>query len=77
MADVLVRSLEEAQTHIASLTVRVDALEHAVSDHGQRLDTFQTPMWRRLIFRIDGWPGVRDLNAERPSWRPWRRWWTS
>jgi hypothetical protein len=74
---VPVPTLDEAETHISSLTVRVDELERLARDHAQRLDTLQTPVWRRIVFRLDGWPGQRDLNADRPSWRPWRRWWTS
>lgn len=54
-----------------------EALEAEVRDHAQRFDTLQTPLWKRVLFRIDGWPGQRNLNAERPAWRPWRRWWTS
>jgi len=74
--DVRVRSIAEAERHIASLAVRVDELERLVRDHAQRFDTLQTPAWRRLVFRLDGWP-VRDLNAPAPSWRPWRPWWRS
>ena len=60
------------QALLESLTIKVELLEQAVSDHSQRFDTLQTPLWRRLWFRIDGWPGQRDLNAERRAWRPWR-----
>ncbi len=73
----MVRSLEEAELHIASLTIRVQELERLVSDHYQRFDTLQTPLWKRILFRIDGWPGQKNLNASAPKWRPWRRWWTS
>lgn len=62
---------------LRSLTVKVELLEHRLSDIDQRLDTLQTSLWKRVWFRIDGWPGQCDLNAERPAWRPWRRWWTS
>lgn len=68
------RSLEEAEQHVASLTVRVEELERIVSDHDQRFDTLQTPLWKRLLFRLDGWPGQRDLNAAHRAWRPWHRW---
>lgn len=68
---VRVRSLEEAESHVASLTTRVDELENLVRDHAQRFDTLQTPIWKRLWFRIDGWPGQNDLNAEGRAWRPW------
>lgn len=66
-----VRSLEEAEAHIASLTIRVDELELEVRDHAQRFDTLQTPLWKRVWFRIDGWPGQSDLNAARRARRPW------
>jgi hypothetical protein len=64
------------QQLLESLYVKVEELERIVSDHAQRFDTLQTPLWKRLVFRLDGWP-VRDLNADRPAWRPWRRWWRS
>lgn len=66
-----VRSLAEAEQHVVSLTVRVDLLEKAVSDHAQRFDTLQSPLWKRVWFRVQGWPGQCDLNAERRRWRPW------
>ena len=56
---------------IRSLTVKVELLEALVSDHEQRFDTLQTPLWKRLWFRVDGWPGQNDLNATERSWRPW------
>lgn len=68
------RSLEEAEQHVASLTVRVAELERIVSDHAQRFDTLQTAAWKRAWFRLNGWPGIRDLNAKAPAWRPWHRW---
>jgi len=60
-------SLEQ---EVRSLTVKIEALEQIVSDHAQRFDTLQTPLWKRLLFRLDGWPGQRDLNGSR-AWRPW------
>ena len=65
------RTLEEVEQHLASMHVRIEALELEVRDQAQRFDTLQTPLWRRLLFRLDGWPGQRDLNAERRAWRPW------
>jgi len=67
-----VRSLEEAEAHISSLTFRVGELERVLSDHAQRFDTLQTPLFKRIWFRIDGWPGQCDLNGTR-AWRPWHR----
>lgn len=68
-----VRSLDEAEVHIDSLIIRVGELERKVSDMDQRFDTLQTPLWKRAWFRIDGWPGQRDLNAAHRARRPWHR----
>jgi len=59
------------QQLLLSLNTKVELLERKVSDHEQRFDTLQTPLWKRLWFRVDGWPGQRNLNAERRAWRPW------
>ncbi len=65
--------LDNLEAEVASLKVRALELERRVIDHEQRFDTLQTPAYRRLLFRLDGWPGQRNLNAERRSWRPWHR----
>jgi hypothetical protein len=68
---VRVRSLEEAEVHIASLNARIGHLENRVTDHTKRFDTLQTWFWKRVWFAIDGWPW-HDLNGrQRP--RPWHR----
>lgn len=56
---------------LKSFYVKVEELERIVSDHAQRFDTLQTSWWKRLWFRIDGWPGQKNLNADKRSWRPW------
>ena len=56
---------------LESMRVNVEKMEQQLSDIEQRLDTLQTPLWKRIWFRIDGWPGQRNLNAEKRSWRPW------
>lgn len=66
-----VRSIEEAELIIQSQQVRLDELEKLVRDHAQRFDTLQTPLWKRLWFKIDGWP-YYDLNGVQQH-RPWRR----
>lgn len=66
-----VRSIEEAEVHILSLTARLSTLERMVIDHNQRFDTLQTPFWKRLWFWIDGWPW-HDLNGVQKT-RPWHR----
>jgi hypothetical protein len=67
----LVRSLEEAQQHIRSLSMRIDIVEKLLRDHDQRFDTLQTSLWKRAWFRLDGWPGQRNLNSHERAWRPW------
>lgn len=59
------------RAEIESLKVNVLQLQERTMDHEQRFDTLQTRWWRRLWFRIDGWPGIVDLNADRRAWRPW------
>lgn len=68
---------EEIRAVFPHVLSRLDALENTLSDHSQRFDTLQTALWKRVLFRLDGWPGQRDLNAQAPAWRPWRRWWRS
>jgi hypothetical protein len=38
-------------------------------------DVNASPLWKRVLFVIDGWPLTRIVD--RPQWRPWRRWWMS
>jgi hypothetical protein len=63
--------IESLEQEVRSLLVRVDEMERIVRDHTDRFDTLQSPLWKRIWFRIDGWPGQRDLNGTR-AWRPWR-----
>jgi hypothetical protein len=55
---------------------RVAALEYRVRVLEKYLDTLGTPLWRRILFRLDGW-GPWYRMREKPAWRPWRRWYTS
>lgn len=80
MDDDLRAEVESLRAEVESLKVNVHGpgqLWALVRDHDERFQTLQTPLLRRILFRADGWPGRRDLNADRPRWRPWRRWWTS
>lgn len=75
--------LSDLEATVESLTSEVESLRvnvygdgqlwHLVRDHEQRFDTLQTRWWKRLWFRIDGWPGVVNLNADRRASRPWHR----
>jgi len=65
-----------------SLDAEIDALWVNIREHSGRVrhlekleDVMNTPLRRKIIFVIDGWPLFR-LVAH-PQWRPWRRWWTS
>jgi len=58
------------EAEIASLKANMDQLWAIVRDHDKRFDTLQTSWVRRVWFRIDGWPGQRNLNGKR-AWRPW------
>jgi hypothetical protein len=57
---------------IAALKINMDQTQDRVRDMEKRFDTLQTPLLKRIWFRIDGWPGQRNLNGTR-SWRPWHR----
>ena len=63
---------DEGKLRDDSQDVRIRELERMVSDMDQRFDTLQTPLLRRIWFRLDGWPGQRDLNGQQ-AWRPWHR----
>jgi hypothetical protein len=58
--------------HEAWLRDHADRLRHIE----KMLDTLDTPWWKRLLFRLDGWPPWYRV-ARAPAWRPWRRWWRS
>lgn len=58
---------------IRSLQINDEQQAARIRDLEKRLDTLQSPLWKRLWFRIDGWPGQRDLNATHRAWRPWHR----
>lgn len=74
--EVRVRSLEEAESHVRSLTTRVHELEQRLTPFDERQDTLDSPRWKRLLFRADGWGPWYRLRVQ-PKWRPWRRWYTS
>jgi hypothetical protein len=64
------------EARVASLEFNQDQLAARVRLLEKMLDTRSTPLWRRVVFRLDGWPAWHVV-AERPVWRPWRRWWRS
>ena len=57
---------------IASLKVNVQHLQDRVRYLEKCNETgFETPLWKKLWFALDGWPLHRI--AERRQWRPWHR----
>lgn len=64
---------ESLRAEIDSLIQNHALLENRVRDMEKRFDTLQTPLWKRVWFRVDGWPGQRNLNAPGRAWRPWHR----
>ena len=66
--------LEEAEAE--SLWVNVRELQRKVRLLEKMIDTRDTIWWKRVLFRIDGWPAWCHV-ADRPAWRPWRPWWRS
>lgn len=57
--------LESLEFNYRQLAGRVRLLE-------KMLDTKATPLWKRVWFRIDGWPAWYHVAAQR-QWRPWHR----
>jgi len=68
--------IQNLETVTASLIVNDEQQAARIRKLEKMLNTRDTPLWRRIVFRFDGWPSW-TVVAERPSWRPWRRWWTS
>lgn len=61
---------------VDSLWVNIRQLQNKVRTLEKMMDTRATPLWGRLIFRLDGWPSWSTV-ADKPQWRPWRKWFTS
>lgn len=59
-----------------SLWTNIRQLHEGLRDLQNRFDTLNSPAWKRMLFRIDGWgPWYQVRRA--PHWRPWRRWFKS
>lgn len=64
------------RAEVESLWFNVDQQADRIRMLEKMLDTRATPLWKRILFRVDGWPSW-SIVAKNPAWRPWRRWWTS
>lgn len=69
-------TLENLSRQIAAQDAQIQGLYAEVSHMQKQLSTLGSPWWRRLLFRLDGWPPWWVV-ADNPAWRPWRRWWRS
>jgi len=67
------RSWEESETHHSAQYARLDQFADRLRLLEKRLDTLGTPWYRRVLFRLNGWPAWY-IVADRPAWRPWHRW---
>lgn len=69
--------VKECERQIEQLHAE-DAALRAVYENKvfNRFSTLNTPVWKRLLFRIDGW-GPWHIVRDSPKWRPWRNWWVS
>lgn len=70
------RRCDSMASEIESLWVNVNQLADRARTLEKMIDTRSAPLWKRIVFRIDGWPAWTAV-ADTPAWRPWRRWWTS
>lgn len=66
--------LQDVLTRVAAQEQQLLTLHAEVRHMQKQLSTLGSPWWRRLLFRIDGWPPWW-IVADHPMWRPWRRWW--
>lgn len=71
-----VNTLDDADAHVRSLWLNHEQLAARIRDLEKMIDTKDSPWWKRLLFRLDGWSPWYHLD-EHPRRRPWRRWWTS
>lgn len=62
--------------HIDSLWANSKQQAARIRTLEKMLDTRATPLWWRIVFRLDGWSSWPTVDSA-PAWRPWRRWWTS
>jgi len=67
---------EDLSLRVASNETNILILHNRVRAIEKKLDTKESALWKRILFRIDGWPPWYVL-AKKPAWRPWRKWWTS
>lgn len=67
--DTKCRSWNEAEIHIESLSIRLRSLEEQLRHVQKQLDTLGSPWWKRVWFRLNGWPPWWVVGEKKP--RPW------
>lgn len=68
--------IAELERQVQGLLANQEALRLRFEPLEDRFSTLNTPVWKRLLFRADGWGPWHTIRQE-PHWRPWRRWWRS
>jgi hypothetical protein len=76
VTDLRCNTLADVAGHLTARRDAHDELAARVRRLEKIEDTRGSPLWKRLLFRLDGWPRAGVLAAA-PRWRPWRRLWTS
>jgi hypothetical protein len=66
----------DIRAELNSLKFNDEQLAGRIRKLEKMMDTRSSPLWKRVMFRLDGWP-TWCIVADKPSWRPWRRWWRS
>jgi hypothetical protein len=64
-----VRTLDDADAHVRSLWTNVDGLAARVRYLEELIDTKDSPWWKRVWFRLDGYPAWYRVGPR--SKRPW------
>lgn len=61
--------VESLKAEVESLKVNVTQLQHRVRYLEKLLDTRASPWWKRVWWRVDGWPPWYVVGERK------RRWW--
>lgn len=76
MTDRRFDTFGDAAPVILSHDINIKQLQAQVRHLEKIVDTMSSPWWKRLLFRLDGWPSGWHVVRE-PAWRPWRPWYRS
>ena len=76
MEDLRFSTFKNAAPVIQCHEAQIIELRRQLRHIEKMFDTLNTPLWKRILFRLDGWPRW-TVVTDKPAWRPWRRWWRS